>query len=171
MSQQQLPQVLVDYAWYADGVGKVGLVPKIKLPDFAVITEEYSASGMAADVDIDMGMIEKLVSTVTLAEPDPGIFKQFGLANGQEKSYVFRSALQGRGEVVPFTIFMQARIMKLNMAEIERKKISTIDLELSIASIRIMHGADELMSIDVEAGKWIVGGVDRRAGINAALGI
>lgn len=171
MATQQTPQLIKDYAWYTDGVGKIGLTPKIKLPDLEMLTEDYLAGGMAGAIELDFALVEKLMSTVTLAEPDPQIFRQFGLMNGENLTHVFRSALQGRGEVVAFKITMVGRCKKIAFDEIERKKLSNIDIEITCVGLKIEHGTEVLVDIDLVGGNLVTGGVDRRAGINAALGI
>ena len=164
------PQVIVDYAWYMDGKGLIGLTPKIKLPELTKVVEEYVSGGMSAAIDIDMGMVEKMEMTVTLAEPNASTLKQFGLQNGQEKQYTFRSALRGKGDAVPFVFKVTGRVYGLNIDEIERKKLATTECKLTLATLKVEHSGEVLIDIDAEGGKFTVGGVDQRASINAALG-
>lgn len=168
--ERNTPQVLVDYAWYQDGRGLIGLVPSVKLPALTKITEEFVAGGMAGPIDIDMGMVEKMTATVTLAEPNPETIKLFGLTNGQEKQFTFRSALQGK-ETTGFTVRMTGRVIGLSIGDIERKKLVETECEITLTSIKIEHGKEVLIDIDHEGGRMIVGGVDLRADINNALGI
>lgn len=164
------PKVLVDYNWSADGIGKIGLVPKIKLPDFSKVMEEYQAGGMAAAIEIFMGMIELQTMTVTLAEPDPQVLKLFRFTNGEEKMFTFRSALAGRGAAEGFKVQCQAQLKKFSMDEIERKKPSNFDFELSLVSYRLERNGEVIMDVDAEGGRLVVDGVDLRADINSLIG-
>ncbi|MGI9278204.1 MAG: phage major tail tube protein [Endozoicomonas sp.] len=164
------PKVLVDYNWSADGVGKIGLVPKIKLPDFTKVMEEYQAGGMAAAIEIFMGMIELQTMTVTLAEPDPQVLKLFKFTNGAEKQFTFRSALAGRGSAEGFVVRCQAQLKSFSMEEIERKKPSTCDFELSLVTYKLERNGEVLFDIDAEGGTLIVDGVDLRSDINGLIG-
>lgn len=168
--ERAIPQVLIDYAWYQDGVGLIGKTPKIKLPELTKVVEEYVAGGMAAPVDIDMGVVEKLEMTVTLAEPNAETIKLFGLANGQEKQFVFRSALRGNADAIPFTIRVTGRVYGLSIDEIERKKLATTECKITLTSLKMEHSGDVLVHIDAEGGTFIVGGTDLRKSVNAALG-
>ncbi|AWL12802.1 hypothetical protein HMF8227_02350 [Saliniradius amylolyticus] len=168
----QLPKVLVDYAWYQDGKGLIGQCSKVKLPSLKKIMEEYLAGGMAAGIQIDMAAYEPMEAKATLMEPNADALKLFGLGNGEEKPFVFRSALKGKGESVDkFVVKMQARIVELDISEIERKKPAETELTLSVNVLKIEYNGDVLIHIDAEGGIDKRGGKDNRAAINAALGI
>ena len=164
------PKVVVDYNWSADGVGKIGLCPKIKLPDFSKVMEEYQAGGMAAAIEIFMGMIELQTMVVTLAEPDAQVLKLFRFTNGEEKMFTFRSALAGRGAAEGFVIRCQAQLKKFSMEDIERKKLSNCDFELSLVTYKLERQGEVIMDVDAEGGQLVIDGVDLRAGINDLIG-
>jgi len=166
-----LPKMLVDFAWYADGVGKIAEVPKIKLPDLNKVMEEYSAGGMAGSVEIFMGMIETLTSTVTLASPDPEIMKLFGITNGDERQFTFRGAISGRDGTDSYVIRTLGQIKNWNPDEIERKKLSQVNVEITHTTLKIEHAGKVIVDIDVEGGTLIIDNVDLRSNINSALGI
>ena len=146
------PKVLADYNWFADGVGKVGLVPKIKLPDFTKVMEEYNAGGMAAAIEVFMGQIELQTMTVTLAEPDAQVLKLMKFTNGEERMFTFRSALAGRGGAEGFVIRCEAQLKGFSMDEIERKKISNMDIELTLTSFKLERNGEVIISVDAEGG-------------------
>lgn len=164
------PKVLVDYNWFADGVGKVGLVTKIKLPDFTKVMEEYQAGGMAAPVEVFMGMIETQTMTVTLAEPDPQVLKLFRFTNGEERLFTFRSALAGRGSQEGFVIRCQAQLKSFSMDDIERKSLASCDVELALTAYKLERNGDVIFDVDAEGGRLIVNGLDLRANINSLIG-
>ncbi|WP_067519535.1 phage major tail tube protein [Endozoicomonas ascidiicola] len=164
------PKVLADYNWFADGIGKVGLVPKIKLPDFTKVMEEYMAGGMAAPIEIFMGCIEAQTMTVTLAEPDPQVLKLFKFTNGEEKMYTFRSALTGRGEAEGFVVKCQAQLKNFSMDDIERKKLSNCDIEMTLVTYKLERKGEVIFDVDADGGQLIVDGKDLRADINNLIG-
>mgnify|MGYP000105799673 CR=1 FL=1 len=166
-----IPQVLIDFAWYQDGSGLIGRCPKVKLPELTKVVEEYIAGGMAAPIDIDMGMVEKMEITPSLAEPNVETIKLFGLSNGNEKPFTFRGALRGKGDAVPMVIRTTGRVIGLNIDEIERKKLASTECKITVATLKVEINGEVLIDIDAEGGKFVVGGVDQRASINAALGV
>ena len=167
---QSIPKLLVDFAWYADGVGKIGQIPKVGMPPITKVMEEWTAGGMAGSADIFMGMIEKLESTVTLGEPDAQVFKLMGFANGDEKAFTFRGALGGKGGVENFVVKTTSQISNWAPDDAERKSQQTHELTLTHTTLKIERNGEVLCDIDVEGGRLIIGGVDMRAGINDAIG-
>lgn len=170
--ERRAPKMLVDYAWYQDGIGMIGLVPKVKLPPLTRIVEDYLAGGMVGAIKIDMGAIETEDIEVTLAEPNPSTIKMFGLTNGEEKPFTFRAAYQGPGAAVDrFKVQVYGRVYGLDLGELERKKLTEVPCKITWTKLKMEYNGEVLIDIDLLSGKEVVGGVDRRAGINAALGI
>ncbi|EOG9063575.1 phage major tail tube protein [Vibrio plantisponsor] len=169
--ERRPPKVLADYAWYQDGVGLLGLVSKVKLPALNRAVEEYIAGGMAGSIKIDMAAVEPEDIEITIAELNAETIAMYGLTNGFEKPFVFRSALQGQNGVESFTVKATGRVYGLDMGEIERKKLSEMNCKITWNTYTILSNGVELVHIDILGGIERVGGVDLRAGINKALGI
>ncbi|SIO94668.1 phage major tail tube protein [Vibrio spartinae] len=165
------PKVLADFAWYQDGVGMIGLTPKIKLPPLTREVEEYIAGGMAGTIKIDMAAVQAEDLEVTLAEPNIETIKMFGLANGQEKQFVFRSAMKGTSSVDKFVVKVLGRVIGLELGEIERKKLAETTCKITWTEYTIENNGEEILKIDLISGIERVGGTDLRAEINKALGI
>lgn len=170
--ERRTPKTLVDYAWYQDGVGMIGLVPKVKLPPLTRVVEEYIAGGMVGPIKIDMGTMETEDVEVTLAEPNPNTIKLFGLGNGEEKPFTFRAAYKGSGtDVEGMKVQIYGRVIGIDLGELERKKLTEVSCKITWTKLKMEYKGEVLADIDLISGKEEVGGVDRRAGINAALGI
>ncbi|MDW6004711.1 phage major tail tube protein [Vibrio mangrovi] len=169
--ERRPPKVLADFAWYQDGVGMIGLTPKIKLPSLDREVEEYIAGGMAGTMKIDMGAVTVEDLEVTLAEPNIETIKLFGLTNGHEKQFVFRSAMRGTSGVDKFVIKVQGRVIGLDLGEIERKKLAETTCKITWTAYTIENNGEEILKVDLISGIERVGGADLRADINKALGI
>lgn len=170
--ERRAPNVLVDYAWYQDGVGMIGLVTKVKLPPLTRVVEDYIASGMVGSIKLDMGMIETDDIEITIAELSPSTVILFGLSNGNEKPFTFRAAYKGSGSKIDaFKVQIYGRVIGLDLGDLERKKVSEVNCKITWTKLKMEYASQVLVDLDLLAGKEIVGGVDRRAGINAALGI
>ncbi|MFM2590040.1 phage major tail tube protein [Vibrio sp. TBV020] len=169
--ERRPPKVLADYVWYQDGRGMLGLVPKVKLPPLNQVVEEYIAGGMVGAIKLDMGVVETEDLEVTIAEPNAETIKLFGLTNGQEKQFVFRSALQSSMGVEKFVVKVTGRVIGLDMGELERKKVAEMPCKITWTTYSIEQGGAELVYIDLLSGINRVGGVNLREGINSALGI
>ncbi|MEI8634710.1 phage major tail tube protein [Vibrio sp. PP-XX7] len=169
--ERRPPKVLADFAWYQDGKGLIGFVPKVKLPALNREVEDFIAGGMAGSIKIDMCAIENEDLEVTLAEPNIDTIKMFGLTNGNEKQFVFRSALKGVSSVDAFVVKISGRVYGLELGEIERKKLAETTCKITWTAYTIENNGEEILKIDLLSGIERVGGEDRRAEINQALGI
>ncbi len=169
--ERRPPKVLADYAWFQDGIGLIGLVPKVKLPPLNREVEEYIAGGMAGSIKIDMAALAPEDIEITIAEINASTIAMFGLTNGLEKPFVFRSALQGQNGVEAFTVKATGRVYGLDMGEFERKKLTEMNCKITWTTYTMLQGGVELLHIDILGGIERVGGVDLRADINKALGI
>ncbi|EOV1173354.1 phage major tail tube protein [Vibrio fluvialis] len=169
--ERRPPKVLADYAWFQDGIGLIGLVPKVKLPPLNRAVEEYLAGGMSGAIKVDMAAVETEDIEITIAELNATTIAMFGLTNGLEKPFVFRSALQGQNGVESFTVKATGRVIGLDMGEFERKKLTEMTCKITWTTYSIFSGAIELLHIDLLSGIERVGGVDLRSDIRAALGI
>ncbi|WP_158117228.1 phage major tail tube protein [Vibrio cincinnatiensis] len=170
--ERRAPKMLVDYAWYQDGVGMIGLVPKVKLPPLTRVVEEYIAGGMVGSIKIDMGTMETEDVEVTLAEPNPATIKLFGLTSGNEKPFTFRAAYKGSGaEVDAMKVQIYGRVIGIDLGDLERKKLTEVNCKITWTKLKMEYKSEVLVDIDLLSGKEEIGGVDRRAGINTALGI
>ena len=84
--------------------------------------------------------------------------------------FTFRSALAGRGAPEGFVIRCQAQLKKFSMEDIERKKLSNCDFELSLVTYKLERNGAVIMDVDAEGGQLVIDGVDLRAGINDLIG-
>lgn len=169
--ERRPPKILADFVWYQDGVGMIGLVTKVKLPPLQKSVEDFIAGGMAGSIKVDMGAVEAEDIEVTLAEPNIETIKLFGLSNGNEKQFVFRSALQGVSGVEKFVAKATGRVYDLDLGEMERKKVSEVSCKITWTTYTLLHDGDELLFVDLVSGLLRVGGEDLRSDINKALGI
>lgn len=167
----EIPKALVDYAMQADGHGLVGVCSKIKLPQLKVITEELLAGGMAAAIDVDMAAVEKMELKATLLEPKTEVLTLFGLGNGNEKPYTFRSALKGKGAAESLVVKVKGNLNDIDISDIERKKPTETEVMISLTQFGLFRSGKELIFIDAEAGIIRVNGVNKRGDINTILGV
>ncbi|KFA98773.1 phage major tail tube protein [Vibrio sp. ER1A] len=170
--ERRVPNVLVDYAWYQDGIGMIGLVPKVKLPPLKRVVEEYIAGGMAGPVKIDMATLETEDLEVTIAEPNPSTIKMFGLMNGKEAPFTFRAAFKGNQAAADrFKCQVYGRVYDLDFGDMERKKLTETTCKITWSKLKLTYNGEVLADIDLLTGKENIGGVDRRSDINSALGL
>ncbi len=164
-----LPRILKGFTVYVDGRGYVGRVENCQLPNLEIATDEYRGGGMDAPVDHDMGM-NKLTVSMTIADYDPEIFKQFGLLEANTP-IVVRGAIQRQGEgVVPVVVRMRGGFTQINRGQFQQGQRANLEITGSCNTYSESINGETVVDIDVIGMKRIIGGVDQLAGMRAALG-
>lgn len=72
------PNSLKGFVVFVDGVGYGGVVTQGTPPKVAIKVEEHLAGGMAAPIDVDTGVVEKMTYEFTLAEYNPAVTALLG---------------------------------------------------------------------------------------------
>lgn len=163
------PSVNVDFAFYVDGKGQLGLVREAEVPEFEVKTEEWIAGGMAGTVEINMASLSVMLYKLTFGELNVATLATFGLSNGGEKSFVIRMAT--RNDAIGSLVYkFTGSVNKFKTGKIEREKIATTEFEVKAIKSQILINGKEVFYADFVAGDHRVNGVDQRAEINKAIG-
>lgn len=163
-----LPRILKNFNVYVDGRGYAGRVEEITLPKLTIKTEEFQGAGMAAPVEIDMGM-EKLEMEMTFAEYDPELFKLFGLTNGSEVAFTIRGALQGTGETSPVVVNVRGYFKELDFDSWKPAEKATLKCSVACNYYKLTIDGVELIEIDPVNMVRNVNGSDQLAAIREAL--
>lgn len=165
-----LPRVLKGFTLYVDGRGYVGRVESVTLPNLELQTDEYRGGGMDAAVDLDMGM-NKLDVSMTVADYDPELIKEFGLMSA-DTPIVVRGAFQRQGEaVVPVIIRMRGGFKSIGRGQFQQGQRANLELTANVNRYSETINGETVVDIDIINSKRVIGGVDQMAGIRTALGI
>lgn len=156
---------------FVDGRGFAGQIEEFTPPKLTTKVEEFRAGGMAAPIDLDMGL-EKLACDFTLVQYSADVLALFGLAAGNTVPLVAREALESfDGTVTPVVHTMRGRIVEVDPGTSKAGDKSSLKFGLSLTYYKLQHGARTLHEIDVPNMVHIINGVDRLAAQRAALGI
>lgn len=142
-----IPKILKNFNVYVDGRGYAGRVEEITLPKLTIKTEEFLGAGMAAPVEIDMGM-EKLEMDLTFAEYDTELFKLFGLTNGSETAFTIRGAIQGAGNTESVVINVRGFFKELNCDTWKPAEKAALKCSIACTYYKLSIAGVELIEID-----------------------
>ncbi|WP_444946057.1 phage major tail tube protein [Microbulbifer sp. VTAC004] len=164
--------IFKDMELFADGKGYAGLVEEFEAPSLKVVTEDYNGGGLGAAIGVDMGRVEKLEASWTLAGYHAETLAQWGQAGQAGTPLTLRAAAQSEadGSVVPVVIKMRGLVRTYEAGshkpgEMNKQKYSA---ELRYYSVSI--DGRQVVEIDVLNGKRVVDGVDQTAELRAAIG-
>lgn len=164
-----LPRVLKNYVCYLDGFGYAGLVPELKLPTLDITTADYSAGGLAGQVAIDMGTMQKMELEATFAEYNTQVLAQFG---NPAAGFTFRGAQEGDGGTAEAIIVSTRGLFRAvdpgswKPGDQTAKKVMA-----TVTYLRWTIGSTEVVEIDIENMIRRVNGTDQLTAIRSALGM
>lgn len=168
-----LPRTLKNFSLFVDGRGYAGKVDELTLPKLSRKMEEYRAGGMAAPVEIDMGM-EKLECNFTLSEYSEEVLRLWGLTDVAGCSLKFKGSLEAddaSGTQTPVEVIVRGRWRELDMGGWKGGDKATLKVAVAVSYYKYTSGGQDLIEIDVPGMIEKVGGVDRLAATRANLGL
>ena len=166
-----IAKVRKDINLFVDGRGYAGKVVEFDPPKLTVKTEEFRAGGMDAPAEVDMGM-EKLESTLTLADIDRHALKLFGLVKAAFTPVTLRGGQQGpAGEVEAVVHHLRGRFKDVDYGTWKSGETSPVKLMVALRYYKLEIDGETIHEIDVENMVRIIDGVDQMAEMRAALGL
>ncbi|QOE32752.1 tail tube protein [Achromobacter phage Mano] len=156
---------------FVDGRGYAGQSTEFNPPNLSLATEEFRAGGMAAPVDLTMGM-EKLVSDFSLQSYNRDVLANFGVVEGQLVPFVIREALESwDGTQTGVVHTMRAKIVTIEQGTRAPGQLAPMKVNLSLAYYKLQHGGQVVHEIDVENMVANINGTDLLAGFRGLLGM
>ncbi len=166
-----LPHKLKNMNFYLEGVGYAGEIGELTPPKISHATEEWRGGTMLGPVQIDNGL-QALSMEWTLGGNVPQVVTQMG--EGAIDALLLRAlgAFQSDTDssVQAVELVMRGRHTELDRGtwkpgDDTEKKVMT-----ALTYYKEIVDGVEIMEIDMLAGVYIVGGVDRYAAIREAIG-
>jgi len=166
-----LPAKLKNMNLFLEGVSYLGMIGELTPPKISHATEEWRGGGMLGPVEIDNGL-EALTFEWTLGGYAPQVNSQMGELAIDGVLLRAMGAFQSddAGAVTAVELVMRGRHKELDRGNWKpgddtEKKITT-----ALTYYKEIIQGITVMEIDMLAGVYIVGGVDRYAAIRAAIG-
>ncbi len=165
-----IPRVLHDFSLVIEGRPAHGLVETLTLPKLSRKMDDYQAGGMSGPVSLDLGQ-EALSLSFTLAEFEKDVLRSWGVFGVAALNTRFLgAALADDGSVDAIEISARGRWQVLEMGEAKKGDRAKMKVEMPLAYYSYVANSETLIELDLIQGIEVVGGVDRRAAIRAAIG-
>lgn len=164
------PRKLKDYRFFNDSNTYLGLAKELTLPKIAHDMEDWRGAGMLGPIKWDKGL-EAIEFEWSVGGYDGVVIRQAGLTTHDGALLRFIGAYQSDGDASATAL---EAVIRGRHQEIDFGKQKTgDDTELKIKTVcsyyKLIENGANLLEIDLLAGTYIVGGVDRRAEIMAVL--
>lgn len=167
-----LPKTLKDMMVFNEGQNYMGQVGTVSLPTLTRTLESWRGAGMDIAAKVDVGGAE-LEMEFTFGGPMRDILRQYG-AVGLGAVYMrFAGAYQAddTGDMAAVEVIVRGRHEEIELGEASLGELSEFKTKFVPSYFKLLWNGTTEIEIDIPAGTFIVGGVDRRAAIRAAIGM
>lgn len=165
-----LPHKLKNFNVYADGDSYLGQVSEVTLPPIKTKGEAYRGGGMLGEVDIDMGL-EKLEAEVKYGGIVRGVMRRLGLVGVAGSMLRFVGAYQEdvASGILAAELVTRGRLMELDPGNAKAGDNTEWTGKYTLAYLKWTLNGRVEVEIDMLNNVYVVDGIDRMAGIRAAL--
>ena len=165
-----LPSKLKNFNVFSEAVPYLGVAKELELPKISMASEEYRGAGMLGPVDIDLG-VEKLEMTVTYGGIVQAIMRQMGepRVDGLQLRYVGAYQADDTGIATVGELVTRGRHMEMDPGNAQAGEDTEWKVQSTLAYLKWSVNGVATVEIDMLNGIYRVGGVDRMAGVRAAL--
>lgn len=163
--------ILQDFVVFLNGVGKIGTVANIQLPELNVQTEEFRGGGMDMPVQIPVGL-EKMELSFDLLSWDDDTWAAVGYdANSMNTNLQFYGyTFTANGAEATVEIDVWGGITSVKTDQVAPGKPPKQTVKMSVYKYVHTVGGTPVVAIDA-FGKRFTGNVDNTAGARRALNI
>ncbi|MFZ6732475.1 phage major tail tube protein [Undibacterium sp. Ji42W] len=167
-----LPSKLKDFNLFNDGANYLGLVPELTLPKLSRKMEEYIAGGMSGPIEVDYHT-EKIELDWTAGGLLVDALMQYGAVTHNAVQLRFAGAYQNddTAEVTAVEIVVRGRHKEIEMGSAKMADKSDQKYKTTCSYYKLIVNGQDIIEIDFINGVEIVGGIDRRAELRAAIGM
>jgi uncharacterized protein len=167
-----LPRKLKNFMLFNDGNAYLGEVPEVTLPKLTRKTDDYRAGGMNGPIKADQGL-EGLELEWTAAGYVVDVLKQFGAIRHDAVALRFAGALQADDseDVHAVEVVARGRHTEIDFGNAKAGEGTEMKIKSALSYYKLSIDGQAVVEIDLVHLVEVVGGVDRMAGVRAALGI
>lgn len=141
--------ILRDFTVFLNGVGKIGTVANIQLPELDVQMEEFRGGGMDMAVQIPMGLNKMELSFDLLSwDEDTWAAVGFDAKSMQTKLDFYGVTITANGAEAPVEINVQGGIIAVKNDALSPGKSSKQTVKMSVFKYKHTIGSNVVMNID-----------------------
>lgn len=166
-----IQHILSNLNAFVAGKGYLGRVAEFSPPKLSPVVREYKAGGMAAEVAIPMGAVEKLEASFTMTGYDPDLFRQFAVVPGRLVQLRFTGAMNDYdGACRPIEISLRA-VLAFEPDAWKPTEASDLKITAMCHYYKLDVEGRTVHEIDPVNMVAVIDGADQLAEMRAALGV
>lgn len=165
-----LPFKLKNYVVHANGESFIHQTAEVQLPKIAEKVEAWRGGGMLGEVDVGMG-IEKLEMETSFGGLPRSVLRSFGIVGVAAQMLRFTGAYQeeGDGNVMVGELVVRGKHVEIDPGSAKTGDDTAWKLKSTLSYLKWSINGGTDVEIDMMNNIFVVGGVDRMAGIRSAL--
>lgn len=165
MANNQIPERLINFNIYADGVRGIMGVADVELPSFEAMTDTVAGAGIAGEYDsATIGNFGSMTVTINFrtATRDAMMLASMRKAHNltARGAIQVQDAVTGETKVVPLVVSMRAKTKVFNLGNLEAGAAMETSFEGEIHAIRVRLDGVEYIELDKQNYVYKVNGVD-----------
>lgn len=163
--------ILRNFNLFIDGIGYAGNVESFSPPNLALATEDFTAAGMIAPLEVETGLLNKLEASFTLTKIAPEVEARLG--NWLKPiSLTARGAIQDfDGNVKECVVKLTGKIKSVEAGEWTPGAAVKPKYNMSVTYYHKRIAGVPVHIVDVKNMVAVIGGTDIFADVRKALGI
>lgn len=163
--------ILRNFNLFIDGIGYAGNVESFTPPNLALATEDFTAAGMIAPLEVETGLLNKLEASFTLTKIAPEVEARLG--NWLKPiSLTARGAIQDfDGNVKECVVKLTGKIKSVEAGEWTPGAAVKPKYNMSVTYYHKTIAGVPVHIVDVKNMVAVIGGKDIFADVRKALGI
>lgn len=167
-----MPSKVKDFNLFENGLNYSGKATEVTLPKLSRKMEEYRAGGMSGPVSVDLGQ-EAMQLEWTAGGLVKESLKQYAADTHGAVQLRFAGAYQSDDDaaVQAVEITVRGRYKEIDMGNAKVSDDTNHKFTMPLSAYKMTIDGEVMFDFDFMNGIEIVGGVDRRASINKAIGL
>lgn len=165
----KLPSILVDVNAFFKDESFAGLCNTMSIPKILTKTIDQTLSGVAGDIERDVGKLEKLESEVTISDYSEKVLDLIGSRESRDEVFTVRGALDVNGQIKTVVVRQQGFWKGVEFNEFKPESEATSKFSIAVEMFEMEVDGRELIHIDKLNNRFRVNGKDRNKEIREAL--
>ena len=166
-----VPSILTDMNAFFKDQSFAGVCNTITLPKIAYKTTDFTAAGIAGDVERSLHRLEKLECEITISDYNDKVLGLLGQPESEQEEFRIRGSLDVNGEIKAVMVKLRGLWKSMELNEFKPESEATMKFSIAPDLYQFEMDGNELFYIDKKNYELRINGEDRTKKIREALAI
>lgn len=166
-----VPSILTDMNAFFKDESYAGVCNTVTLPKIAFKTTDFTAAGIAGDVERNLHRLEKLECEITISDYRASVLELLGQPESAQEEFRIRGSLDVNGEIKAVMVKLRGLWKSMELNEFKPESEATMKFSIAPDLYQYELDGNELFYIDKKNYELRINGEDRTKKIREALAI